>query len=402
MDHKRRQLIGCSVALAAAASVPAWARKPTRPQLWTSAAIDAQGRLWVAQVEAVVHAEGGAGLSNIFLTWSADAGKSWIKVGPVLAAPERVEANGESRPKLAFGPRGQIYLTFTRPLDKPHTGHIRFARSTDGGLSFTAPITVQRDLTETGHRFDTIIIDQRGRIFIAWIDKRDGDAARTAKRAFRGAALYYAVSSDDGASFGPDVKLADHCCECCRIALALSPRGDVVAMWRHVFAPNVRDHAMATLAPDGRPGALTRVSFDDWRIDACPHHGPSLAFDNQGRRHQVWFTGGDEHGGLYYVMANSYGRAGKAVRLGGGRAEHGEVVAAGPTVAVVWKEFDEHAAKAVVRLSSDAGATWQERTLASTRFGSDHPHLVSDGSAIWLVWRTENDGLVVHRVEARA
>ena len=426
MDNKRRQLIGCSAALAATVSVPGWARdsihdsigdkahandaphgagsaqKAARPQLGTSAAIDGNGRLWVAQTEAVEQAGGGPALANILLAWSADGGKSWTKVGPVLAAPERVEANGEGRPKLAFGPRGQMYLTYTQPLDQPHTGHIRFARSTDGGVSFSAPVTVQRDLAATGHRFDGIVTDRRGRIFVAWIDKRDGDAARKAGRAYRGAALYYAVSGDEGASFGSDVKVADHCCECCRIALALTPNGDVAAMWRHVFAPNVRDHAMAILAPSGRPGALTRISFDDWRIDACPHHGPSLAFDARGRRYQVWFTGGDERGGLYYAVAGPNGRAGKPVRLGGAQAGHGEVLAAGSAVAVVWKEFDGQATKVMLRLSSGNRPAWQELALVTTRGASDHPHLVSDGSAMWLVWRTEDEGVVVHRVEAAA
>ena len=419
MDYRRRQLIGCPAALAAAASVPTWAwgrshgsdaehaapakpQKPARPQLGTGAAVDGQGRLWVAHSEAVAQAGAGPALANIVLAWSADAGKSWTRVGPVLAAPERVEANGEGRPKLAFGPRGQTYLSFTRPLETPHTGHIRFARSLDGGLSFSAPLTVQRDLAETGHRFDSIITDGRGRIFVAWIDKRDGDAARAAKRPYRGAALYYAVSSDDGATFGPDVRVADHCCECCRIALALKPAGEVVAVWRHVFAPNVRDHAMAVLAPAGRPGALTRITYDNWRIDACPHHGPSLAFDASGRRHQVWFTGGDEQGGLYYAMAPANGRAGKAVRLGGVRAEHGEVAVAGQTIGLVWKEFDGQATKVVARLSTSGAAAWQERTLASTRGASDHPHLVSDGRALWLVWRTKEQGVVVHPLESQA
>lgn len=419
MDNKRRQLLGTAAALAAAGAVPAWAygsgghapsapanaaRKPARPQLGTGAAVDAKGRIWVARVEGAVEGarQGGAGgaPSNIVLAWSADQGKSWTGAGSVLAAPEAVEANGEGRPKLAFGPRGQMYLSFTRPLDKPHTGYIRFARSADGGASFAPPLTVQRDLAVTGHRFDSIITDRRGRIFVAWIDKRDGEAARAAKRPYRGAALYYAVSSDDGASFGPDVRVADHCCECCRIALALTPGGEVVAMWRHIFEPNVRDHAIATLAPDGRPGALTRVSFNDWRIDACPHHGASLAFDAKGRRHQVWFSGGDEDGGLFYAMAGADGRTGKAVRLGGIRAEHGEVLAAGQAVALVWKEFDGQATTVMARLSAKGGAAWQERALASSQGASDHPHLVSDGSAIWLVWRTEDDGVVIKKLEA--
>jgi hypothetical protein len=71
-------------------------------------------------------------------------------------------------------------------------------------------------------------------------------------RAGAGAALYYSVSEDSGATFKGDFKVADHSCECCRIALALTRDGKVAAMWRHVFEPNVRDHAFAILPSDGR------------------------------------------------------------------------------------------------------------------------------------------------------
>ena len=167
----------------------------------------------------------------------------------------------------------------------------------------------------------------------------------------------------------------------------------------HIFEPNVRDHAIATLAPNGKPGAITRASFDDWRIDACPHHGPALAFDAKGRRHQVWFSGGDDNGGLFYSVTAPGGRSAKALRLGGVRAEHGDVLAAGNSIAVVWKEFDGQATTVRARWSAQGGA-WQERTLATTAGASDHPHLVGDGGAIWLVWRTEAEGIVTRKVGA--
>ena len=90
------------------------------------------------------------------------------------------------------------------------------------------------------------------------------------------------------------------------------------------------------------------------------------------------------------------------MRLGGAQAGHGEVLAAGSAVAVVWKEFDGQATKVMLRLSSGNRPAWQELALVTTRGASDHPHLVSDGSAMWLVWRTEDEGVVVHRVEAAA
>jgi hypothetical protein len=411
MKPTRRRLLQGMAACAAAWAAPARSHfdhtasgtgaQPAAPRpLATSAAFDAQGRLWAAQVEYVEGNGTAPRAANIVLAWSADRGKTWARTGPVLRTPEAVEANGEGRPKLAFGPGGQVYISYTSPLDRPHTGNIRFTRSTDGGVSFSEPATIQRDRAITGHRFDSLLVDGRGRIFIAWIDKRDGNAAKAAGAAYRGAALYYTVSSDDGATFMPDIRIADHCCECCRIALALDGNGEVVAMWRHIFAPNVRDHAMAVLHASGRPGPVVRNTFEDWRIDACPHHGPSLAFDGKGRRHQVWFSAGTEDGGVYYAAAARGGALAKPVRLGGMRAEHGEVAASGMLVAVAWKEFDGQASRAIARVSNDGGRHWRERMLASTKGASDHPHLARQGDTISLVWHTEQDGIIVRNVEA--
>lgn len=349
--------------------------------LGTSGAFDQQGRLWV------VH----AGDNGIVLRSSADEGRSWTPPRQVLPKPETVEANGEARPKIAFGPQGQLYLSYTQALGKHHTGNIRFLRSLDGGQTFSAPATVQRDRAPIGHRFDDIQVDPQGRIFLTWLDQRDKD---TAQRPYRGIAVYYAVSTDAGASFGEDVKVADHTCECCRIATAVGPDGRVAAMWRHIFEPNVRDHAVAWLPADGRPAAAPeRATEDGWKIDACPHHGPSLAFDGDGNRHQAWFSAAGDEGGVFYSSR------GNVMRLGGPQAEHAEVAAAGKRVAVAWKEFDGAATGIHAQLSADGGATWNKYTVATTQGASDHPHLMRRGAELWLLWRTADDGIIVRKLE---
>jgi hypothetical protein len=353
--------------------------------LGISGAFDQQGRLWVAQTDD----------HGIVLQSSADQGRSWTPPRQVLPKPETVEANGEARPKIAFGPQGQLYISYTQSLGKRHTGNIRFVRSLDGGQTFSAPLTVQSDRAPIGHRFDDIQVDPQGRIFVTWLDQRDKEAALAAHRPYRGIAIYYAVSSDGGASFGADAKLADHTCECCRIATAVAPDGQVAAMWRHIFEPNIRDHALAWLPPNGHPAPPKRATEDGWKIDACPHHGPSLAFDDKGRRHQTWFSAAGDEGGVFYA-AN-----GQLMRLGGPQAEHAEVAAAGQRVAVAWKEFDGTATAIHAQLSTDGGANWSQHTLATTQGASDHPHLLRRGGELWLLWRTANEGIIVRKMKGQ-
>jgi hypothetical protein len=363
--------------------------------LGTSAAIDRQGRLWIARAEAAHGAQlsGKTQAAFVVLQMSTDMGKTWSSPRRIQSMPEGVEASGESRPKVVFGDKDQVYVTYTKPLAKPYTGEIRFVRSVDGGQTFSAPVTVHKNRDLITHRFDSMVVDKTGRLYIAWIDKRDVEAAKARKEKYAGAAVYYAVSDDGGSTFKGDYKLADHSCECCRIALALDARGRPVALWRHVFEPNVRDHAIAVLAPDGTVSGLQRVTFEDWRIDACPHHGPALAYGADGTRHQVWFNVKGDEGGVFYASTAPSGELETPVRLGSGQAQHGDVAVKGRNVAVVWKEFDGQATAIMARLSGDGGRTWRELVVAKTEGNSDHPHLVQSGAGGVLVWRTQDQGI---------
>ena len=241
---------------------------------------------------------------------SDDDGATWQPPVRVNAAAEPVAAEGENRPKLAFGPRGEIYVTWTSPTSAQFTGDIRFARSLDGGKTWSTPAVVHRDRQLITHRFESLLVDPKGRLWAAWVDKRDLKVAEDAGRTYRGAAIYYAYSDDRGATWSGDTKLADSSCECCRIALATDAQGRVAAMWRHVFEPNERDHAFAFLGT--AKASVERATVDRWRIDACPHHGPSLAFGPDGTRHAVWFNQVDGQGRAFYGHLTDQGPSQRA------------------------------------------------------------------------------------------
>jgi hypothetical protein len=168
----------------------------------------------------------------------------WSPARILDTGKDPIAADGESRPKIAFGPNGWAVISYTMPLAKRFTGFIRMLRSSDGGATFSAPFTVHQDRQEITHRFDAIAFDGDGVLHTLWIDKRDQPPKGSAQ-AYAGAAIYRNASKDGGQTFGPDTKVADHSCECCRIGLARSPQGTMQATWRHVFEGNTRDHAFA-------------------------------------------------------------------------------------------------------------------------------------------------------------
>ncbi|MFJ1256700.1 sialidase family protein [Cupriavidus sp. CuC1] len=354
-------------------------------ELGSGAAFDREGRLWVAYKDG----------PYVALQSSADFGRSFGPAQRVNNAPEQVAADHDSRPKVATGRDGEIFVTWTQPLAKPYTGFIRFARSTDGGKSFAAPLTVHANRDEITHRFDAIAVDRAGRIFVSWIDKRDVVAAEARKQPYAGAAIYYAVSTDHGATFQGDYKIADQSCECCRIAMSATPDGKMLALWRHVFPPNARDHALALLSANGTPTRFQRATFDDWRIDACPHHGPGASVAPDGTLHLVWFAVRE---GKPTVSVGRW-KAGKLLAqrpLDDPRAQHADIVALDDNeIAVAWKSFDGQQTSLSAMLSHDGGKTWHTRQVARTERDSDQPHLLQHAGRAYVLWRTEAEGFQV-------
>jgi hypothetical protein len=280
-------------------------------------------------------------------------------------------------------------------MTKPYTGEIRFARSLDGGRTFSTPVIVHRDRQEITHRFDSIVVNPKGQVIVAWIDKRDLVATAAAKGpAYRGAAVYFAVSDDRGTSFRGDYKLADNSCECCRIALVCHDDGGVTALWRHIFEPNIRDHALAQFSSDGKAGPVRRASFEDWKIDACPHHGPALAEDARHRLHAVWFSAAPQNQGVFYGRLRD-GNVEARRRIGGEAAVHADIAVNGNSVAIAWKEFDGENTRLRSLVSKDGGEHWLEHTLSATPGSSDHPRVLAFGGNFHVFWNTRDKPLSV-------
>ncbi|MEI8162647.1 MAG: hypothetical protein WCI19_05885 [Betaproteobacteria bacterium] len=368
---------------AAARAAPA-----ARSGLSIGAAVSPDGLLWLVGL----NSDG-----RLFVQSSADFGLKWSEARLPDIGSDKVAADGENRPKIAFGPDNQLVISYTQPLAKPYSGEIRMLRSTDGGRSFSAPVTVHGDRQVITHRFESMGFDRNGVLHTVWIDKRDQVlAARNAGEgpgrsgAYAGAAIYRNESRDAGLSFGPDIKVADHSCECCRIALAPTAEGGMAALWRHVFGSNIRDHAFAILG-EAAKGPL-RASFDDWKLDACPHHGPGLAAALQGGYHAVWFGEKAGRAAVRYGRLSAAGRPqGEVQELPDARAEHADVVTSGRQVAIAWRSYDGAQTRLRAWVSADEGAHFELRELAASTGENDHPRLLATAAGIRVLWRTAKE-----------
>ncbi len=359
--------------------------------LGASAAFSPAGRLWL------VAAHGG----HVWLRHSDDFGKHLSEPVAVNITAEPVSAEGENRPKIALGPRGEIYASWTSPLSRPYTGRIRFARSLDGGKHFDPPITVHHDRAIITHRFDSLAVDGKGRILAAWIDKRDLEAAKARHQPYLGAAVYYAWSDDRGASFEKEKKLADQSCECCRIAIARTAAGDVALFWRAVYGDNIRDHAFAILEHGKTPVPVpARATFTGWHIAGCPHHGPGLAMAADGTAHGVWFSAKDDQPTIWYGQLDPGKPPQHLRKLAGAGAAHADIAVDGKTVWTVWNQIAAEGTKLMLRISHDGGTRFgPARVLARTQGEAGSPQLLQWKGKTCVAWNTAA-GFQLIQVEA--
>ncbi len=335
---------------------------------------------------------------HVYLSRSQDRGQSFSPPVRVTTEEEAIEVNGENRPKLGID-GSYVYFSWTRKLEGMFNADIRFSRSVDGGLTFEPPRTINDDGLVIGHRFDSLQIDEQGDLYLVWIDKRDLENARAEGQDYRGAAIYYSVSTDQGATFAANRRVADHACECCRIATTNLPQRGIAIAWRHVFEGQIRDHAFATLS-DGNVSELQRATEDGWQIEACPHHGPAMVRAADAL-HLVWFTAADDRPAAYHGRFDpKTGRLGHQALITSSATAHPSLLAADGRLVVIWKEQAADRTRIGMRNSIDGGLTWSSpQIIAETAGISDHPFLLPVGGTPHLVWHTAAEGLIIRGIE---
>ena len=332
-------------------------------------------------------------VDRIVVTHSRDLGKTFSQPVAVTPEPMNLDWGPDARARIAVDPKGGLVVTFAIFQDKRFNGRAFSARSSDNGASFTRPQPITADTTS--QRFETVAIDPAGRVFAAWLDKRNVAPAVAAGRAYPGAALAYAWS-DDGAAFGKTSIALDNTCECCRLGIAFAGPGRPVIAFRNIFDGSIRDHAVVAFKDTATPGPLRRVSVDDWKIEACPHQGPSLAIAPDGSEHVAWFTDGAARKGLFYARADSADAAfgpPRALSSPERQPARPYLLADGQALHLVWKEFDGTRTQVRWQVSHDSGRTWSAtRTVADTDDASDHPLLVAHAGHAYLSWLTKTQG----------
>jgi hypothetical protein len=162
---------------------------------------------------------------------------------------------------------------------------IRVSQSSDGGVTWSRPVTPHRARIETEHGFASLWPAGAGRLGVVWLD---GRKYRPTGQGAPNEMMLIATTISPDKALGPEVGVDDRVCDCCQTAVAIAGGGPVV-VYRDRTADEIRDIYVVRQV-DGRWLTPKPVHNDGWRIAACPVNGPAIAADGD-RVVVAWFTG---------------------------------------------------------------------------------------------------------------
>lgn len=346
---------------------------------------------WIASsgsTVAVAWAAAAGGRGDIYLAMSSDGGRTFGQPVRVNATAGEARINGEIAPRVALLPRRGSAPIVTVTWNARDAGlQIKTARSVDGGRTFSPATALQSGVA--GERgWPASVLDANGKLHTIWLDHRAmaiDKAAKPEHKEHDGVAmaqkssLYYAA---DGVA---ERELLKGVCFCCKTAMAIGPKGELYAAWRHVFAGNMRDMGFTMSRDGGKTFApLKRVNEDGWMIQGCPDDGPALAVDAKGTVHMVWPTVKNETGLLHYSTTKdgvSFTQPIAVPTLGAPKPSHPQIAIDGSgTVFVGWDESRGGVRRAAVRALT-GGAAAEELGDATS-----YPVMAAVESGLLVAW----------------
>jgi hypothetical protein len=202
---------------------------------------------------------------SIWLARSTDGGRSFAPPSRVADLPKLLA--GRHR-----GPR-VVIVGNTLLVSAVPTGSDLFCwRSTDGGRTWSKPVTVNDAPTSAREGLHAMAADAEGHVAAAWLDDRIAGGKR----------LWGAFSDDGGATWSKNVLLYESpsgtICQCCHPSLLALGHGEFAVMWRNAVDGS-RDFYVLRLRGGKPAGAALKQGQGTWKLDACPMDGGGMALD---------------------------------------------------------------------------------------------------------------------------
>src|SRR3954452_24107104 len=222
----------------------------------TTIAVPSLGRPVVARadVEGTIHvlcdSPGGPRYAR-----STDGGATFSAAIPVVTGDVRPSGLEYSSWDMAVGKGGRVHVAMATnawKLKLPREEWGFFHASLDPGASAFSAV---RNINKKPSEGFSLAADEEGNVTACWLSDR----------------LYANVSRDNGETFGPSVEIDPQYnpCNCCTTSAAYGEDGRLAVLYREE-TKNERDMYLVLWDQSRGSATRTRVGRTPWKVDACP------------------------------------------------------------------------------------------------------------------------------------
>jgi hypothetical protein len=229
------------------------------------------------------------------------SGGDLFEPGPrINRIPGSVRSHGEGTPVLLEGKGGKFYAVWLGRRGEGQRGNvIRVARSDDFLRSFGPPVELGAPVGRgPGPAFFDAEVAPDGTVIVAWLGPGPDDSIPGSSHVLISSSADQARNFSAPASASPDV------CPCCRPGLEADAKGRWFLAWRAMDDQDIRDLVIAASSDRGQSWSPAQpVPGPSWKIDGCPHSGPSLEMMD-GKLFAAWYTEATGQSRLYWSSSS--------------------------------------------------------------------------------------------------
>ena len=303
------------------------------------------------------------------MTATPSGSKKPVWTAPFVVGDTDRDYNGQpiSNPAIVVDGQGAINVVYWAK----GFGEVYFARSTDGGRSFTPPVNVSNDALGSDH--PKVAVGPEGNIYIVWNNLLP----------LLPSWALFSVSKDQGRTWSEPKNISNNPRrDASRANIAVDPSGTIYVVWHGI------GRVIFTKSSD-QGGTWTDPKPISGNHPVISVHPPSIAIDRNGRIYAAWsviqgepYTAYSDDGG------ESFGEPIQAADTKPSLYASIAVDAAGGLY-LVWTEGSSGSTEVLFARSTDGGKTFSAPLNISNSkdISSMDPRVkVSRGGTVWVIW----------------
>jgi hypothetical protein len=215
----------------------------------------------------------------IYFARSTDSGKTFG--APVLVSETGRLALGMHRgPRVSYAGPNVVISAIVGEPGKADDGDLLAWRSADGGKTWSTPVRVN-DAAGSAREGLHAMAARGSLVVAAWLDLRA-----------EGMRIYGSTSKDGGLTWSRNELVyqspSGSVCTCCHPSVQVDSSGTIAVMFRNALDGS-RDLYVARSKDQGKTfDAAKRVGTGTWKLEACPMDGGGMAIEGDGRLATVW------------------------------------------------------------------------------------------------------------------